>query len=405
MQKHILTVGRAREVLARTRSIGARYTQLLKLDPGLTAENLAHYYRVVGLPATAGVEEWVAQAKLIHALDPFDAIGAFTETAEEFAAVIAGEIGLWYHSPEVIENTHHKWRMRAALREAGIDDTASRLLDEPDVESVQAFANEHGYPVVLKPVNARGSLGVSIARNAGEVAGALHWFQRWAGGYPLLLEQFLDGDEWSVEAFSENGRHRIVCITQKFKDPETFVETGHCLPARLDPSLEAAIHELVRGTLDAVGIGTGPSHTEVIVTPRGPRVVETHTRLAGDRIVDLIALVSGVDLRELWMRQVLGESVLEQVPTRLDSGFAAINFISPRATGVVERIDGVDLARAHPGVERVDVLLGVGAEVGQMHDSFSRGASVIATGVSAQEALERTREAGGMIRFVVSCAG
>lgn len=405
MQKHVLMVGRAREVVARTKSLGVRYTQMLKLDPGLTAENLTSYHRVVGLPAAAGVEEWVAQAKLIHAIDPFDAIGAFTETGEEFAAVIAGEIGLWYHRPEVIEKTHHKRRMRVALREAGLDDTASRLLDAPGIEAVQAFAAEHGYPVVLKPVDARGSLGVSVARDAGEVAAALHWFQQWADGYQLLIEQFLDGDEWSVEAFSENGRHRIVCITQKFKDPATFIETGHCLPARLEPSLEAAIHELVRGTLDAMGITAGPSHTEIIVTPRGPRVVETHTRLAGDRIVDLIALLSGVELRQLWMRQVLGESVIEQVPANLDSGFAAIDFISPRVSGVIERIDGLEQARAHPGVQRVDLLLAPGAMVGQVHDSFSRGASVIATGASAGQALERAREASGMIRFVVSCAG
>ena len=56
------------------------------------------------------------------------------------------------------------------------------------------------------------------------------------------------------------------------------------------------------------------SHTEVIVTAEGPRIVGTHVRLGGDSIPELIQLVSGVDLEELWIRQTLGESVFDPPP-------------------------------------------------------------------------------------------
>ncbi|TXH77674.1 MAG: ATP-grasp domain-containing protein [Lysobacteraceae bacterium] len=404
--KHILMVGRSREVLAKAKRFDLRFTQFVKLRQDMVSETLQPYHRLVGFPGIATTDEWVAQARLIHSIDPFDAIGGFTETAEDIAAQIALALDLPYHPPETVTSTHDKFVMREKLRAAGLDDTASRVMQAPDLDEVRRFAEEYGYPVVLKPVSARGSLGVSIARNDAELDAAVRWFQQWAGKYPLLLEQFLEGEEWSVEAFSEQGRHRIACITRKYKDPRTCIEVGHCVPAVFEPAVEADIHRLVCATLDTVGIRMGPSHTEIITTQRGPRVVETHARLGGDRIVELVNLVTGVDLHVLWVRQVMGESVIDDVPASAAAGrYAAIRFVSPLARGVVERVDGVDAAKAMPGVQRVDVIQSPGAEIGEVHDSFSRGASVIAVGESAEEAMARAVEAAGQIRFVVACAG
>lgn len=403
--KHILMVGRARDILAKARQFDLRFTQLFKLRRDMVSENLEPYHRLVGMPGDASIDEWIAQARLIHSIDPVDAIGAFTETAEKIAARIAEALGLPYHASDVVECTHDKFLMREKLRAVGLDDTVSRVLPSPDPVEIRRFADEIGYPIVLKPVSARGSLAVSIVRNEQEIDAALRWYRQWAENFPLLLEQFIEGEEWSVEAFSEDGRHRIASITRKFKDPGTCVEVGHCVPAIFPPEDEAAIHRLVEGTLDALGIRMGPSHTEIITTPRGPRVVETHARLGGDRIVELVRLVSGVDLHVLWVRQVMGESVIDEVPSCDGSRFAAIRYVSPRAYGKIERIDGADTARAHDGVDRVELLQSPGTEVGEVHDSFSRGASVIAVGATAEEAMSRALAAAGEIRFVVSCAG
>ena len=100
--KHILLVGRAREILAKARQFDLRFTQLFKLRSDMVSENLEPYHRLVGLPADAGADEWVAQARLIHSIDPVDAVGAFTETAEKIAARVALALGLPYLAPEVI---------------------------------------------------------------------------------------------------------------------------------------------------------------------------------------------------------------------------------------------------------------------------------------------------------------
>lgn len=403
--KHVLIVGRSLEMLTKGVKHGVRYSLICTNAPRLGIDDLQHFSRILMLSPDADVHEWVAHARLIHERDPVEVIGGFTENEEAFAAEIALALGLGYHMSDVIANTHDKFRMRHQLRDCGLDDTKSCLLPEVNGERIRAFAAENGYPVVLKPVDAGGSLGVSIVRSEHDLETATRWFEQWASKHALLVESYLEGDEWSIEAFSETGIHRIMCITRKYKDPKTCVETGHCLPIILDPAQAQAIHDLVRGALTALGVVNGPTHTEIITTPNGPRVVETHTRMGGDLIGKLIRLVSGVDPHELWWRQVLGESVIDDVPVCGEGKHAAIRYVSPHAFGTLERVEGVEEARAFPGVEDLGVLKKPGAKIGEVFDSSSRAAAVIAVGDTADQAIDRATEATKAIRFVVSCSG
>jgi biotin carboxylase len=402
MSKHMLLIGGSREMHPKVTALGLRASLLFNMATLKKRRNMAMYERIVGLPALASVEEWVEAARLIHRFDPFDCLGGFNEPTQDRAAVVAKALGLPYLSADTIAVTRQKDRMRQVLRAAGLDTTASRLVD--GAADVAAFGEAHGYPFVLKPVDGRGSLGISIVRSSREIAAALARFAEWAPEHAMLAEQFLDGEEWSVEGFSEAGHHRIVCVTQKFKDPVTCVETGHCLPAPLTEDARAVIERFVVGVLTAVGIDNGPSHTEVIVTPHGPRIVETHARLGGDSIVEMIQLVSGVDLDHLWIRQAAGERVLDLVPARL-ARFASISFATPEARGVLERVDGVAEAAASPGVVRIEMLEEPGAEMHGAQRSDSRGGFAIATGETAAEATAQARAATSRLRFVVACPG
>jgi biotin carboxylase len=400
MSKHMLLIGGSREVHPKVKALGLRASLLFNMATLKNRRNMAMYERIVGLPATASVDEWIETARLLHRFDPFDCLGGFNEPTQDRAAAVAHALGLPYLTADAIAVTRQKDRMRGMLREAGLDTTASRLVD--GAADVAAFGDKHGYPIVLKPVDGRGSLGISIVRSSLEIEAAVARFARWAPDHRMLAEQFLDGEEWSVEGFSEDGRHRIVCVTQKFKDPVTCVETGHCLPAPLAEDARVAIERFVASVLTAVGLTDGPSHTEVIVTRDGPRIVETHARLGGDSIVEMIQLVSGVDLDELWIRQCAGERVLDRVPTRLER-FASIAFATPRAHGVLERVDGVAEAAASPGVVRVELLEDPGAEMHGAQSSETRGGFVIATGDTAAEATAHAHAARGRLRFVVAC--
>jgi phosphoribosylamine-glycine ligase len=70
----------------------------------------------------------------------------------------------------------------------------------------------------------------------------------------------------------------------------------------------------------------------------------------------------------------------------------------------LERVEGIEVARASPGVQDLGVLKKPGTELGEVFDSSSRAAAVIATGETPDEAMGRAVEATKAIRFVVSCA-
>lgn len=111
-----------------------------------------------------------------------------------------------------------------------------------------------------------------------------------------LPERYLDGAEYSVETFSFNGRHVVVAVTEKWVDPRSFAEIGHVVPARIDPADEERIRAAVPRFLTTMGLRDGVAHTEVRLGAHGVGVIESHNRVAGDAIPDLVEGAYGIDL-------------------------------------------------------------------------------------------------------------
>jgi hypothetical protein len=215
----------------------------------------------------------------------------------------------------------------------------------------------------------------------------------------VLAEEYLDGPEISVEAFSHAGRHTIVAITQKILGIG-FVEVGHAVPAEVDGRLERDVVDMTVGLLDAVGLVEGPSHTELKLTGAGPRVVESHNRIGGDNIADLVREVHGVDLERLAVGVPLG--LLEwngaSPPSR---GGAAIRFLTPPA-GVVRSVERPE--DVEPGAT-LDVTIDVGDVVPPLTWSKDRVAGhVMATGASRSDALQRCERVLGGVHITTEAA-
>lgn len=396
MSGHLLLVGTGGRPHAAAHRLGLRLTLLAGVVAVRSLRDLSPYERIVALPETAAVGEWLAAAHTLDAHDAVDAVGGFAEDAQERAATVAESLGLPYHPAEVVRRVRHKRLMRDRLRETGLDRTAAS--EVRDVADVVAFATVYGYPLVLKPIDGTGGSAVGIIRSAAGLPDAL------PEGRRMMVEEYLDGPEFGVEAFSERGRHRVLCITRTFTDPVTRVTTGHCVPAALDEGLRAAIEAYVPRVLDALGIEDGPTHTEVIATADGPRILATHARPGGDHIVELAALALGLDLDELWVRQAAGEPVLEEMRPRAVRS-AAVRFVTPRAPGLLERCYGAEEAAAVEGVEAVRWLREPGSLCFDGLSAQGRGACVVATGESGEQAVERSLTAAARLRFVVVCAG
>ncbi|MEU8690504.1 ATP-grasp domain-containing protein [Streptomyces sp. NPDC048665] len=396
MSGHLLLVGADDRRHAAAHRLGPRLTLLTRVSALGTLEDLTRYERIVAVPDTAPVTEWVAAARTVAAHDPVDALGAFAEEVQEHAAVVAAELGLPWHTAEVVRRTAHGPLMRARLSEAGVDGTAAS--EVRDTADITAFAAVYGYPLVLKPVDAAGPAAATVLRSAGDLPDTLE------PGRPMMVEEYLDGTEYGVEAFSEDGVHRIVCLTQPLLDPVCGVRTGHCLPAPADDRLRAQVEAFLPRVLDTLGVTDGPTHTRIVATDAGPRVVRTHLRPGDDRIVELATLALGLDLDDLWVRQVCGQRVLDELRSRPGRA-AAVRFVTPRAPGLLERCYGAEEAAALEGVEAVHWLREPGSLTPGALTPEAPGACVIATGDTGRQAVARSLAGAARLRFVVVCAG
>jgi biotin carboxylase len=282
----------------------------------------------------------------------------------------------------VVQRLKDKARLRRCLAEAGLSPVRHQLV--ASASELSEFADAVGGAVIVKPVAEGGSKGVQLVSHP--VEASVVWRDVVAAGREVMLaEEYLSGREVSVEAFSAAGRHTVIAITDK-QVGQGFVETGHVLPAALGDDEYAAAAGLTRDVLDAVGLVEGPSHTEIMLTRHGPRIIESHNRIGGDRIADLVRAVYAIDLERLTIGVPLGLMGWDgDVPAA--TGGAAVRFLTP-PPGLLTGVS-VPPAGTVPGATAT-VTVQPGAVIPPLSWSGDRVAgNVFATGRSAVEALAR----------------
>ncbi|WP_260860079.1 ATP-grasp domain-containing protein [Streptomyces cupreus] len=319
----------------------------------------------------------IPQLRAIHRETPFSAVLSLTEQGLLPAARIAEGLGVRGLPSEVVARTRDKFAMRTWLRDKGFSGVPCEVVR--DAGDILGFGTEHGYPVIVKPRHGQGSERVSCFRRAEDVVTPP------ASADEYIAEVFFPGEEFSVEAFSCAGSHHVLAITGKFTQ-DAFVEIGHVVPAPVEPHMTAAIKAYVGEFLDAMGISDGCSHTELRLTPSGPEVIETHTRVGGDSIPTLVRQATGHDLLDHVVQWFL-DGVEPQEPAPAPSGAAAIRFFTP-PPGTVAAISGVQRWQGLPGVVKLHLPLKAGDRVPAIQDSRTRVGYVLTASSTAEQAID-----------------
>ena len=204
------------------------------------------------------------------------------------------------------------------------------------------------------------------------------------------------GPEVSVETLTVDGVCHVIQITDKLTTGAPhFVEMGHSQPTHHPDNIAERIREVTIAANRAIGITNGPSHTEIIVTVEGPKIVELGARLGGDCITThLVPLSTGVDMVECCIRIAIGER--PDISPKFQKG-SAIRYFSQTA-GTIRSIDGIADAEKIDGVQQVSVVHGIGETVTAVTDSASRLGFVIAQSDDAPSAIAVCDEALARIR-------
>jgi biotin carboxylase len=355
------------------------------------------------------VDRLLPLVQALHKAYPFQAAVSLFELGLLPAARINEALGLGGESVATVELLLDKWRMRRHLAAKGVSPVASAV--GRSAQDVREFVQAHGLPIIVKPIRESGSLGVFRVRDRADVDAVAERFRSLDDGQvaardlsgaesfdEFLMEEYLDGPEISVESLSFDGRHVVVAVTDK----ETggpgfveFVEIGHSQPSGCPAETLSEVRQLVTEFLDAVGLRNGPAHTEVKLTSRGPRIIESHNRVGGDRINDLAEIAYGVDMERYALGARFG--VVEPLTASPEPrGGAAIRFLTPEPGRVVE-VTGIDAVRADPAFVDLQLDVGPGDDVPPLTWNEDKIGHVIARGATADEAIAHGRRLAAAI--------
>jgi biotin carboxylase len=271
------------------------------------------------------------------------------------------------------------------------------------------------FPLVVKPLGREGSSGVRVATDA---SGLRDCLDEYDPDEPVLFEERVTGQEYSVESLSDRGKPCYVGITEKRtteQDGDFFVEMGHTTPPTgLSAEDRERLLDAHRTVLDALRFDTGMAHAEYRVDARGRVIMmEIAARPPGDAIMALHSLATGASLEEAVVALAVGESVSVPPQTR----FARQVYLPQRPgvfIGVAVAPELGVAANEHPGaavdftrigratadeppaVRRVAELKARGATLGPIRQSTDRAAMVVIdapTGAELDDLEARCRRA------------
>ncbi|MFF1680750.1 ATP-grasp domain-containing protein [Streptomyces sp. NPDC058256] len=290
----------------------------------------------------ADTEATAAEVKTYAAHHELSGVMTYMEHHVVTTALLAQQLGLPGATPASMEACRDKALTRRLLDAHGVPSARSVLAD--DTDTAVAWAQEHGFPVMVKPRAQAGSAGVMRAATPSEVRDAFDRASRETvlgldryGPQGVLVEEFLDGPEISVEtAVLGPGDSRIIAVTRKqVGPPPTAQEYGHCVDAHDLLLTDPELARLISTAVDAVGVTCGALCIEVMLTARGPRIVEINGRVGGDLLHVLISEALGLDLARIAADIATGTHP-QLRPTRDLS--AAIQFLYPDQSGIVQRL-------------------------------------------------------------------
>lgn len=258
-------------------------------------------------------------------------------------------------------------------------------------QELDDLQNKISFPCITKPTDNSGSRGVMLVNDVKELRNAVSFSSENGRTGAVIIEEYLQGQEVSVEIIVINGTVHVLQITDKLTTGSPhFVEMGHSQPSQLDENAIKEIKDLAIRAVMAVGIENGPAHVEIMLTSRGPKMIELGARMGGDCITThLVPLSTGVDMIEATIKLACGET--PDISRKKNKG-SAIRYIDS-AQGTITKIEGIDGVKNSGEIVQISILKQVGEVVNDISSSVDRIGFVIAEGDSAAEAITKCENA------------
>lgn len=360
-------------------------------DPQAPGFELADSYEILDI---ANEEEVIAFARQIN---PIAIASIVSEIAVTTVAAASKALNLPGISVETAKKCTNKFEMRTAFNAYNLPSPEYLMVN--NFEEAQLGVSKIGMPVVIKPVDSSGSRGVVRVDSIEDLKYAYQVARDSSRSQKVIIESFIDGQEFTVETITVNGVTTVLGFSKKKRIP-----FPHCVSVELlyfnyfQHEYGERIVNLAIDAVNSVGLKNGTSHTEIILSRSGPVLVEMAARGGGYEIFSkILPEISGVNTIDAIIDLALG-----LVPTirTTNSRCAALKFFDSEDRGVIQSVSGIESVKNIGGVISLEIDYAI---LGKNFDGITRDGErlgyIIALGDKVSDILNIIDRAEKLIKF------
>jgi len=355
--------------------------------------SLADQFEQIDLKDKEGIENFARYAQ-----SSCERLGIMTAGTDFSASVAwaAERLGLPGIPYEAALNASDKSRMRECFKKASLPSPDFFTVSEND----SADDIPLPFPVVVKPVDNMGSRGCRRAGNAQELHEAVKTAISFSRSRRAIVESFMDGPEFSVDAIVYHGEITICGLADRhIFFPPYFIEMGHTMPTVIEEKKQSAMLETFCKGIRTLGLAgeknTGAAKGDIKLTPKGPMIGEIAARLSGGYMSGwTYPYSSGAYPIKAAVLAAMGRKPEGIVPTK-NWTCAERAFIS--IPGTVKQIAGLNEAQNLPCVKDVFSRIAEGAKVSFPENNVTKCGNIIACAPEREEAVAAAETAAASI--------
>lgn len=319
----------------------------------------------------------------------FNVNGLITTSTDKplvMMARVAKELKLPFYSVDTAINSTDKLRMKMIF-------IRNRIPCALGVEIRKASDYLGNFPVIVKPRDNSGSRGVFFCDDKAELENIFDEVMSFTKKDTVLVEEFIEGREFSIESLHHHGEHIVLQFTEKTTTHFPYnVELEHKQPADLNNGMKDKIRQIISKIGISFGFENCASHTELKITSLGEiKIIETSPRLGGDFITShLVPLSTGINMESLLLDIAVGNSISSS--ERVDKASMAYFFHFHPGSLNVDLKRRLKILKTIKGVVDFEFSLRDGENIPIIKNSLDRYGHIIFQAENKEKLLKMKKE-------------
>ena len=392
----------AEGALNRLLDAGARVT--LVVGSSLAASASWTKHARLDLLEVPNARDWRVVCSAIRELSPApDAILSFSHHFCAIAARVAAGLRVPGFDPATLELATDKRRVRDTMAGCPTAVPHWTIMAEQDL---RAAAERIAFPAIVKPLAETSSTEVSLATDADDLerlAAQIRSVRHNRKGFPrsdeVLVEQYIEGPEFSVETMTLDGATTFYGVTMKSPLPaHPFIEQADSFPC----TDGAVVEQLEAGALDILSRipdFSGPAHLEIRLSEEGPKLIELNPRQPGGFVPDLVRATVG---RDIFLDTICGLLGVDPPPLEVVVPAATWWQIYPDRAGRVIRCHVPNRVRDAKEVLHIGLSVAPGDVLPPPHDNHGRIGDLVVSGEDVADSLLRAQRLSRTVEIALS---